>query len=134
MPFRTVVAVELGRLFGVLSHPMRIRIVEELQREDLAVSKLKDILGITHAAASQQLAVLRSCHLVVERRQGRNVYYHLQKPELAKWIMDGLSFISPDSAEIDKLTSAIQNARTVWGGEDKEKSPTRRKKRVAKGS
>ncbi len=126
MPYRAVVSGELAKLFGVLSHPMRIRIIEELKREDLTVGTLKDMLGITHSAVSQQLAVLRSHHLVVEMRQGRNVFYHLRKPELANWIMDGVSFISPDTSEIEQMMSAIQSAKSAWG---EEKAPPKRKKR-----
>ncbi len=115
MPYRAVVSAELAKLFGVLSHPIRIRIIEELFREDLSVGTLKEILGISHAAVSQQLAVLRSHHLVVENRQGRNVFYHLRNPELAKWIMVGLGFILPDSFEVEQMRSAIKNVQTVWG-------------------
>lgn len=130
MPYRAVVSAELAKLFGVLSHPLRIRIIEELKREDLTVGNLKDILGITHSAASQQLAVLRSHHLVVETRQGRNVFYHLRNQKLAKWIMDGVPFISPDAAEIEKMMSAIQKVKTVWGSEGKPKPQSGRKKRA----
>lgn len=127
MPFRAVVSAELAKLFGVLSHPMRIRIIEELKKEDLTVGTLKDIMGISHSAVSQQLAVLRSHHLVIETRQGRNVFYHLRKPEMAQWIMDGVSFISPDTSEVEKMMSAIKNVQTVWGEE--EKAPPKKKKR-----
>ncbi|HNB25150.1 MAG TPA: metalloregulator ArsR/SmtB family transcription factor [Candidatus Melainabacteria bacterium] len=126
MPYRAVVSAELAKLFNVLSHPVRIRIIEELKKEDLSVGTLKDILGITHSAVSQQLAVLRSHHLVVEMRQGRNVFYHLRKPELAHWIMQGVSFISPDTSEVEQMMSAIQNVKTVWGDENPQ--PKRKKK------
>lgn len=128
MPYRAVVSAELAKLFGVLSHPIRIRIIEELKREDLTVGTLKDILGITHSAVSQQLAVLRSHHLVVEMRQGRNVFYHLRRPELATWIMNGVNFISPDASEVEKMMSAIQSVKSVWGD---EKPPEKKKKRGA---
>lgn len=114
MPYRMVVSAELAKLFNVLSHPVRIRIIEELQREDLTVGELKEILGLTQAAVSQQMAVLRTHHLVSENRQGRNVFYHLTKPKLAKWIMEGLSFILPDTSEVEKMLSAIQSAREAW--------------------
>lgn len=126
MPYRAVVSAELAKLFGVLSHPMRIRIIEELKKEDLTVGTLKDILGATHSAVSQQLAVLRSHHLVVEMRQGRNVFYHLRRPELAQWIMDGVSFISPDPSEVEQMMSAIQSAKSVWS--DEKPSEKRRKR------
>ncbi|MBC7997817.1 MAG: winged helix-turn-helix transcriptional regulator [Leptolyngbya sp.] len=119
MPYRAVVSGELAKLFGVLSHPIRIRIIEELKREDLTVGALKDILGITHAAVSQQLSVLRSNHLVVESRQGRNVVYHLRNPALAIWIMEGLGFILPDTSEMEKMRSAIKDVQNAWGSETK---------------
>lgn len=125
MPYRTVVSAELAKLFGVLSHPVRVRIIEELKKEDLTVSSLRDMLGISHSAVSQQLSVLRTHHLVAEKRQGRNVLYHLRKPELAQWIMEGVSFISPDASEIELMISAIQNAKSVWGPEQK---PTRKRR------
>ena len=126
MPYRALVSAELAKLFGVLSHPIRIRIIEELKREDLTVGTLKDILGITSSAVSQQLAVLRTHHLVVEMRQGRNVFYHLHRPDLAKWIMDGVSFISPDTSEVQHMVSAIESVKSVWGSDAKPK-PKRKK-------
>jgi DNA-binding transcriptional ArsR family regulator len=130
MPDRAVVCGELAKLFGVLSHPIRIRILEELQAEDRTVGNLKDILGINHAAVSQQLAVLRSHHLVVERREGRNVFYHLRNAELAKWIMGGTGFILPDASEVEKMMSAVQTVLTVWGPQssaDKKIAPITKK-------
>ncbi len=114
MPYRTVVSKELAKLHGVLSHPIRVRIIEELRENELSVNSLRDRLGITHAAVSQQLAVLRSSRLIVEHRQGRNVFYQLRNPELARWIMEGVSFISPDPSEVEQMLSAIQNAKGAW--------------------
>jgi len=114
VPYRTVVSKELAKLHSVLSHPIRVRIIEELRGGELSVNALRDRLGITHAAVSQQLAVLRSSRLIVEQRQGRNVFYQLRNPELASWIMDGVKFISPDPSEVEQMLSAIQNAKGVW--------------------
>lgn len=127
MPYRAVVSAELAKLFGVLSHPVRIRIIEELKKEDLTVGTLKDMLGITHSAVSQQLAVLRSHHLVNESRQGRNVFYHLRRPELAEWIMQGITFISPDTSELEQMMSAIQSVKDVWGAEQKPKAKPKKR-------
>jgi DNA-binding transcriptional ArsR family regulator len=128
VPYRAVVSSKLAKLFGVLSHPIRVRIVEELRAQDLAVSDLTEILQITHTATSQQLRVLRISGLVVERRQGRNVYYHLPKKELADWILDGLSFISPDQEEIENMVDAIKSARNVWSGASVKKKTQQKKK------
>lgn len=116
-----LVSNELSKLFNVLSHPLRVRIIEELKAKELTVSALKDILEVSPAATSQQLAVLRSHGIVVENRQGRNVYYHLRKPEIAGWVMDGLQFVGPDQSEIQTIVSAIESARSAWGTPPKAK-------------
>lgn len=121
MPYRVLVSNELSKLFNVLSHPLRVRIIEELKSQELTVSALKDILEISPAATSQQLSVLRSHGIVVENRQGRNVYYHLRKPEIAVWVMGGLSFIGPDQSEVQTIVSAIESARNAWGKAPKQK-------------
>ncbi len=56
MPYRTVVSKELAKLQGVLSHQIRVRILEELRESRLSVNSLRDRLGITQAA------VQKSCH------------------------------------------------------------------------
>ena len=107
MPHRAVISSELARLFAVLSNPNRVRIVEELNTRELSVNDLQDLLGVTHAAVSQQLAVLRTNRIVSERREGRHVYYHLKDPALAAWVLSGISFISPDHREMQEMTNAI---------------------------
>jgi len=114
MSHRLVISTELAKLFSVLSNPNRIRIVEELRQGELSVNNLQDLLGITHSAVSQQLAVLRTNRIVVERREGRNVFYHLKNPELAAWVLSGLRFISPDDKEIQSMQTAIEKAKESW--------------------
>lgn len=121
MPYRIVVSNKLAQLLNVLSHPLRIRIVEELKAGELTVGTLKDILEISPAATSQQLSVLRAHGIVIENRQGRNVFYHLCKPELADWLMDGLQFVAPDQSEVTTIATAIESARSAWGTAPKRK-------------
>ncbi|MCB9471747.1 MAG: winged helix-turn-helix transcriptional regulator [Candidatus Obscuribacterales bacterium] len=132
MPHRAVISSELARLFAVLSNPNRVRIVEELNTRELSVNDLQDLLGVTHAAVSQQLAVLRTNRIVSERREGRHVYYHLKDPALAAWVLSGISFISPDHREMQEMTNAIEKAKESWSAEDaaqdKEKSKSKAKK------
>ncbi|SRR5579875_2286498 len=114
MTHRVVISTELAKLFSVLSNPNRVRIVEELRHGELSVNDLQELLGITHAAVSQQLAVLRTNRIVVERREGRNVFYHLRNPELAAWVLAGLEFISPDDQEIQYMMTAIEKVKQTW--------------------
>lgn len=136
MPYRMVISTELAKLFSVLSNQKRVRIVEELSRGELSVNDLQSIMGITHAAVSQQLAVLRSNRIVLERREGRNVFYHLKDPDLAAWVLAGIKFISPSQQEIEHMMSAIDKAKLTWthASEEAEKKPPAKKSPKSKKS
>ena len=114
MPTRLIAAQELARLFNALSHPDRIRIVEELRDGERDVNALQAALGVTHSRTSQNLSVLRTQHVVVERRDGRHVYYRLVHPELADWVLGGLRFLEADLADVVQRRLAIEAARQVW--------------------
>jgi hypothetical protein len=55
MPYRTIVSKELAELFGVLAHPHRIRIVEELQSGEKDVGTMAEVLQISHSGVSQRI-------------------------------------------------------------------------------
>lgn len=114
MPSRSIVAKELGQLFGVLSHPDRVRIVEELRDGEHDVNALQAALNVSHSRTSQNLAVLRAHRLVVERREGRHVFYRLVDPELARWLLGGLQFIQGDLEQVESRRSAIEEVRQMW--------------------
>ena len=114
MPFREMVTEELAKLFNVLSHPHRIRIIEELRDGELDVNALEETLQISHSRVSQQLSLLRNHNLVCTRREGRHVYYSLTEPELARWLLEGLEFIVSRLDKSKELRSAVEEARHVW--------------------
>ncbi len=114
MPTRAIAARELAKFFGVFSHPDRLRIVEELREGERDVNALQETLGVSHSRTSQNLAILRSHRVVVERRDGRHVYYKLSHPEVADWLLGGLSFLEADLAEVVQRRLAIEAARRVW--------------------
>lgn len=114
MPSRHIVAKELGSLFSVFTHPDRIRIVEELRDGEKDVNALQAALEVTHSRTSQNLAILRAHRVVVERREGRHVYYRLVNPAIAQWVLDGLRFIEADLVRVYERQSAIEQARQMW--------------------
>ena len=114
MPTRVIAAQELAKLFGVFSHPDRLRIVEELRDGERDVNALHEALGVTHSRTSQNLSVLRSHRVVVERREGRHVFYRLAHPDVADWVLAGFRFIEADLADVVQRRLAIEAARQVW--------------------
>ena len=127
MAFRALVSDKLGRMLGVLSHPHRLRIIEELGPDERDVASLQSALGISHSGVSQHLAQLRSVALVAERREGRHVFYRLPDPNLAAWVLEGLRFIEPGEAETE-LRTAVRDARALWGGARRRATPARASK------
>ncbi len=115
MPQRRLVAGELARFLGVLAHPNRIHIVEELRGGERDVNALQEALGISHSGVSQHLSLLRAHRLVAERRVGRRVFYRLLQPVLAAWLTTGLNFIEPESHH--QLHVAVNQVRGLWNSD-----------------
>ena len=78
-------AQELARLFKVLSVDARVRIVQMLKERDLCVNALASRLGISAAAVSQHLRVLRDARLVEAQKRGYYVHYRVNEATLGKW-------------------------------------------------
>ena len=127
MPQRLVVSREMAALLGVLAHPHRVRIVEELRTGELDVNSLQDILAVSHSRVSQHLSVLRSHRIVTERREGRHVYYRLVHPALAKWLVDGLVFLSQGQQLSQEIRDAVDATVQMWGSPTTEPLPAETK-------
>ncbi|MGA7157284.1 MAG: metalloregulator ArsR/SmtB family transcription factor [Acidobacteriaceae bacterium] len=67
-------------IFQALAHPTRIAILELLSEGELSAGALNDKLGMEQANVSQHLGVLRSKHLVSNRRSGNQVFYSVRDP------------------------------------------------------
>ena len=71
-----------AEIFQALAHPTRIAIVEALRNGEMSAGRLIEQLGLEQANASQHLAVLRSRQVVVNRKEGNQVFYSLRDPAL----------------------------------------------------
>jgi DNA-binding transcriptional ArsR family regulator len=69
-------------LFQALSNPTRIAIVEVLRAGELSAGAIQEQLGIEQANLSQHLAILRSRQIVVNRKEGNQVFYSLRSAVL----------------------------------------------------
>ena len=68
---------KLAGVFKLLSVEARIRILKALKRRGMCVTELTSQLGITQAATSQHLRVLKDAGIVKFQKRGFHVYYHL---------------------------------------------------------
>jgi ArsR family transcriptional regulator len=71
-----------AELFHALAHPTRIAMVELLRNGEMPAGRIIERLGLEQANASQHFAVLRSKQVVVNRKEGNQVFYSLRDPVL----------------------------------------------------
>lgn len=67
-----------------LAHPLRLRILKALCEQERNVGEIEDVTGIGQPSLSQQLAVLRQAGLVETRREGKLVYYGVERTAFAQ--------------------------------------------------
>jgi ArsR family transcriptional regulator, virulence genes transcriptional regulator len=83
-----------------ISHETRLLILCMLVDGERTVSELEAGLGLQQAVVSQQLARLRLEQLVQTRREGRQIFYSIAKPEITN-VIGALynMFCKPQGAE-----------------------------------
>ena len=115
---RFIAIQELADLLGALSHPDRIRIVEELRAGELDVNHLAAVLELPQARVSQLLAVLRAKRVVRKRREGRHAFYSLESPRMADWLLEGLDFLEARVRESEEMRASVARARDHYHTEE----------------
>jgi DNA-binding transcriptional ArsR family regulator len=75
---KTEKAQRMAEFFSLLGDANRLRILSVLAQKELCVCDLAAALEMSESAVSHQLRTLRVMRLVSYRKQGRNVFYHLQ--------------------------------------------------------
>jgi ArsR family transcriptional regulator len=75
----------LQKIFKTLADPTRVRILALLDREELAVQELMDVLGMAQSRVSRHLGILREAGLLRDRREGTYVFYRFQPPRDRAW-------------------------------------------------
>jgi ArsR family transcriptional regulator, arsenate/arsenite/antimonite-responsive transcriptional repressor len=71
-----------SRLFHALSDETRLQILERLRSDERCVCELTDALDAAQSRMSFHLKVLKDAGLVSDRREGRWMYYTLNREAL----------------------------------------------------
>jgi ArsR family transcriptional regulator len=93
-----------------LADATRLRLVNLLSEEELAVAELQEILGMGQSRISSQLALLRQAGLVVDRREGKKAYYSLnaatERP--TQTLIDAARAAAADRPEVAEDRAALE--------------------------
>ncbi|MEI7643866.1 MAG: metalloregulator ArsR/SmtB family transcription factor [Chloroflexales bacterium] len=85
---------ESAAIFKTLAHPIRIAILDLLRHGEECVCHIEAILGKRQAYISQQLAILRAAQIIIDRRDGMNIFYRVIRPEIYA-LLDAARALSP---------------------------------------
>jgi len=67
-----------------MDHPVRLEIVELLEKEEMCVGDIVKALGEKQAITSQQLNMMRDKVILSRRRDGTKVYYRIENKNAIK--------------------------------------------------
>ncbi|NLP18508.1 MAG: winged helix-turn-helix transcriptional regulator [Firmicutes bacterium] len=107
---------ELVSLLRALAHGTRYRIISLLLTQDFCVGALAGRLGLSDAAVSQHLRVLREAGLVKGERKGYWTHYRVQRDVLKK-LATALNDLATKPMETN--TSCTSRAKNPGGMGDR---------------
>lgn len=88
---------DLSDFFKVLGDSTRAKIMWALDEHELCVCDLAALLNMTKSAISHQLRALRDANLVINRRDGKNIYYALADDHVRQIFEMGLEHVRETS-------------------------------------
>jgi ArsR family transcriptional regulator len=84
----------------LLADPSRLRILWLVEREELSVAELQEILGMGQSRISTHLAQLKQAGLVEDRRNGKSILYRLKPGTQTNGFSEMLGVLRQAAAEI----------------------------------
>jgi DNA-binding transcriptional ArsR family regulator len=89
---------QISKLLSMIGQPARIQILLIIGAQEACVCHLEAVLGMRQASISQHLMALRKADLVTTHRGGRNIFYHITRPEVVDvlWQAAQITGINPE--------------------------------------
>lgn len=87
------IAAHVAELFRAFSDTSRVRILSAILDQELNITALAQIVGVTESAVSHHMRGLRQMHLVQARRDGKEVFYTLTDPHIIALFQQGVAHI-----------------------------------------
>lgn len=104
-------AIDISTVLRTLADPTRRAVFERvMQADEITVADLTRGSGVTQGAISQHLKSLKQAGLVIERPEGRKVYYRAQPDgllPLADWMTHYSAFWRDRFADLRRLLKDI---------------------------
>lgn len=86
-------AAHVAELFSAFSDTSRVRILSVIVEQEMNISSLAKLIGVTESAVSHHMRGLRQMRLVQSRREGKEVYYRVEDPHVIALFQQGLRHV-----------------------------------------
>lgn len=88
------IGAHVAELFRAFSDTSRVRIMSALLDGEKNVNTLAELVGISESAVSHHMRGLRQMHLVVARRDGKEVFYRVEDEHIIALFQQGIRHIT----------------------------------------
>lgn len=86
-------AAHVADLFSAFSDTSRVRIISAMIDQEITISELAKLIGLTESAISHHIRGLRHLKIVQARRDGREVFYRITDPHLIALFTQGIDHV-----------------------------------------
>ncbi len=86
-------AAHVAELFRAFSDTSRVRILSALMNEEMNITALAQVVGISESAVSHHMRGLRQMHMVQSRRDGKEVYYRVGDEHIIALFQQGVKHV-----------------------------------------
>jgi len=96
LPLDEHTAAHVAELFRAFSDTSRVRILSLIVEQEMNTSTLAGLVGVTESAVSHHMRGLRQMRLVQARREGKEVYYHIEDEHIIALFQQGVKHIQDE--------------------------------------
>jgi DNA-binding transcriptional ArsR family regulator len=89
-------AAHVAELFRAFSDTSRVRILSGIIEQEMNISMLAELVGVTESAVSHHMRGLRQMRLVNYRRYGKEVHYSVDDPHIIALFQEGVRHVQED--------------------------------------
>jgi ArsR family transcriptional regulator, lead/cadmium/zinc/bismuth-responsive transcriptional repressor len=86
-------AAHVAELFRAFSDTSRVRILSALMIDEMNITALAQVVGISESAVSHHMRGLRQMRLVQSRRDGKEVYYRVGDEHIIALFQQGVKHV-----------------------------------------
>lgn len=90
------VSSQVAELFRAFSDASRVRIISAIINQEMNISAIAKLIGLSESAVSHHMRGLRQMRIVQARRTGKEVYYSVIDPHIIELFQQGVRHIQEE--------------------------------------